>query len=81
MSIAAGAILAHPVRRDHGVRELIVAARREHSLELFARNRRPAWISLDDEIHKFTEFSADATTAAKEVDLMPEADPSSRSQE
>jgi N6-adenosine-specific RNA methylase IME4 len=40
-------------------------------LELFARNRRPGWISLDDEIKKFTEFSADATTAAKDAQGRP----------
>jgi N6-adenosine-specific RNA methylase IME4 len=66
----------HPVRRDRGVRELIVAPRREHSrkpdeqyerierlcdgpyLEIFARQRRPGWISIGDELDRFTQPAA-----------------------
>jgi N6-adenosine-specific RNA methylase IME4 len=42
-------------------------------LELFARQRRPGWISLGDELDKFTEFPADATPAVIETGSVPGA--------
>jgi N6-adenosine-specific RNA methylase IME4 len=43
--------------------------------ELFARQRRPGWISLGDEIDKFSGFPAGPMPAAIEVDALSGADP------
>jgi N6-adenosine-specific RNA methylase IME4 len=40
-------------------------------LELFARQRRSGWISIGDELDKFSQFPAVATSAANETDAVP----------
>ena len=67
-------------RRDKGVRQVIMAPRREHSrkpdevyprierlvdgpyIELFARQSRPGWDALGDEVGKFDSPTVDQTS-------------------